>query len=216
MRIAIKVGGSLCMGPNGPDHLYMRKLLPVINELRKKHKVALAIGGGKFVSGYFKNLKVFGLTDNQIEWIAIELMRSNQMFLSYMLNGTPIYDMEKFSLKKLPILSGIVPKRSTDANAALAAEKMKADIFLVLTDVKGIYDKNPRKHRSARLLKNISFKEISKYAIKKTGPKHYGVVDPLAIKVIKRSKIRTIVFDGTDPRRIFRILKGDKVGTEIC
>jgi len=203
------------MGPNGPDHRYMRKLLPVINKLRKKNRISLTIGGGKFVSGYFKNLKVFGLTNNQIEWIAIELMRSNQLFLSYMLNGTPVYDMKKFSSKKLPILSGIVPKRSTDANAALAAEKMKADIFLILTDVKGIYDKNPRKHRSAKLLSNISFKDISKYSMKKTRPKHYGVVDPLAIRVIKRSKIRTIVFDGTDPKRIFRILKGEKVGTEI-
>jgi uridylate kinase len=40
-------------------------------------------------------------------------------------------------------------------------------------------------------------------------------LDPLALKVIKRSKIRTILFDGRNPSKIFDVLGGKKIGTEI-
>ncbi len=215
MRLALKIGGSLCMGPKGPDMAYMRKLLPVLKKLRKKHELSITIGGGKFVSSYYENIKHFGLSDDAMEWVGIELMRANQLFLAYMLHGTPIFGLNDVKGKKLPIIAGIKPGRSTDANAAIAAERIKADLLLIFTDVKGIYDKNPKKHGNAKLLSHVSFKDLAKYALKKTGPKNYGVIDPLAIKTIIKSKIRTIVFDGRDPKVIFKILKGKKVGTEI-
>lgn len=213
MKLVIKIGGSLCMGPNGPDTRYFRKIVPVIKKLSKKHRLAVIIGGGKFVSSYFNLIRPFGFSNDEMEWMGIELMRANQLFLADLIGGTPIFDL-KDAGKRLPVIAGIQPGRSTDANAVLAAEKLKADLFLMLTDVRGVYDRHPGK-RGARLLSHISFRELGKYAIKKTGPKDYGVIDPLAIKVIRRSRIRTIVFDGRDPRTIFRVLEGKKTGTEI-
>jgi len=215
MMIVIKIGGSLCMDSKGPKAQYFKKLIPVFKKLKKKHTLAISIGGGKFVSEYFKNIQDFHLDDDSVEWIGIELMRSNQMFLAEILNGTPIFDLNKIKGKKTPILAGIKPRRSTDANAAIAAKELKADLLIMLTDVRGIYNKNPHKNRNAKFVPHISFTELIKYSLKKTGPKHYGVIDPLAIKVIRKNKIKTIIFNGNDPKRILDVVNGKNIGTQI-
>lgn len=215
MNIVIKIGGSLCMGPKGPKLEYFKKLIPVLRKLQKDHSLAISIGGGKFVSNYFDNVKWFGLDDDQLEWVGIELMRTNQMLLAYALNGTPIFDLKNLKGKKTPILAGIKPRRSTDANAAIAAKELNADLLLILTDVRGVYDKNPHKNKNAKFISSMSFKDLGKYAVKKTGPKHYGVIDPLAIKTIQKNKINTIIFNGRDPKSILKAVKGKDVGTQI-
>ncbi|MCD6557542.1 MAG: hypothetical protein J7K31_00725 [Candidatus Aenigmarchaeota archaeon] len=215
MKLVIKVGGSLAIGPEGPRGDYIRKLISVINEIAQNNQLVIGIGGGGMTRQYAKAIESFGLTDEQKEEMFIDIMRSNVRLLSFLLKGKPVFSLEDLNEKeKIQTIGGIAPGRSSDANAALAAEKIRADLFIILTDVDGIYEEDPKKNKNAKKIDVIPFDELEKFAIEGS-PNNYGVVDPVAIKVIQRSKIPTIVCDGHDPRIILKILNGERVGTRI-
>ena len=216
MKLAIKIGGSMAIGEHGFKPEYIDKLIPVINKVKQKtEKFILGIGGGKFVRNYYTSIRKF-LSEDQMEWLGIDLLKANARFLAYVFNGKPVFDMGNIPDSNVLVIAGIEPGRSTDANTALLAEKFHADIFIILTDVDGIYDKDPDKYSDAVLFDKIKFDELEKFIQKKTGPGDYGVIDPLALKVIKRSKVHTFTINGNKPENILKILQGKKIGTEIC
>ena len=215
MKVAIKIGGSLAIDDYGPKIEYFRRLIPVVKKVAKKcDKLIIGIGGGKLIRNYYKRIAPF-LDKERQEWLAIDLLRANARFLAYVFGGKPVFDLKKIPRSKILTIAGITPGRSTDANAALLAERFGVDLFIILTDVDGIYTKNPKKHKDAILIKEIKFKMLKKLAKKKTSPGNYGVVDPLALKIISRSKIHTFVINGKDPKNIIRVINGENPGTKI-
>ena len=149
-----------------------------------------------------------------MEWIAIELLRVNVRFLSSLLNMKPLYRLEEISTKTTGVIGGIKPGRSTDANAAYCAAKIKADLFVKLTNVDGIYDKDPRKHKDARKLETLSFADLKKFS-QSGKPGSYGILDRLAIETITKHKIKTVIMNGKDPKNILKLINGEKIGTLI-
>ncbi len=214
MRIVIKVGGSQAFTDYGPNKAYLERLIPILKCIDKEHQLIVCIGGGQFIRKYLRDVKKFSLTDSEIEWIFVEMLRVNVKLFSLLLKKRPIYDLNEVRKNTEGVVGGIEPGRSTDANAALCAEKIKADLFIKLTDVDGIYDKDPKKYKEAKRISRIKFSEIDKYTIKGK-PASYGVLDSLALKVIKRAMIKTIVINGNNPDNILRVMKGDKIGTLI-
>jgi len=215
MKIALKIGGSLIIGPKGPRKEYVKKIIPVLNRLKRKTKLLIVgIGGGKLVRNYFQSAGPF-LKDSELEMVGIDILRANARFLSYLIGGQPVFDLEKIPKSKVLVVSGIKPGRSTDANTAILAKKMNVDVFIILTNVNGIYTKDPKRFKDALLIKEIRFKYLGKLVKRKTSPGDYGVVDPLALKTIAVGKIHTYVVNGKNPKVIFDILKGRNPGTEI-
>lgn len=214
MRIVIKVGGSQAFTDYGPNKAYLERLIPILKCIDKEHQLIVCIGGGQFIRKYLRDVKKFSLTDSEIEWIFVEMLRVNVKLFSLLLKKRPIYDLNEVRKNTEGVVGGIEPGRSTDANAALCAEKIKADLFIKLTDVDGIYDKDPDKYKDAKKLDKINAGNLDDFMIKGK-PGSYGVLDSLAIKVIKRSKIKTVVIDGSNPEDILKVIKGEKIGTLI-
>ena len=215
MKIVIKSGGSLCIDENGPKFSYFSKLLPVLIKIKQKNQIIVSIGGGKFIRKYYKSIEKLGLSSEQMEWIAVDLPKVNARFLAFLLKASPIFSLEEINERSAGVISGIKPGRSTDANAAFAAKKIKADYFIKLTNVDGIYDKDPNKHKNSKKLGRISFDELGKYGVKGR-PGSYGVLDKTAISIIKKNKIKTVIINGKNPENIFKALKGGKIGTLIA
>lgn len=215
-KLAIKIGGSIAFSEKGPKPDYFKRLIPVINKVKGKTSLlVLGIGGGKYVRNCYSELRKLGFSQKQMEWLAVDLLKTNARLLSFIFFGKPVFDLKKMPKAKVLTISGIKPGRSSDANTALLAEKSKVDLFIILTDVAGLYTKDPKRYKDANLIKKINFSEIDKFLPKKTAPGKYGVIDPLALKVIKRSKIHTFIVNGKNPKVILDILKGKKRGTEI-
>lgn len=215
MRIVIKIGGSLSFDENGPDEQYIKKLLPVLRKIEKRNQVIVTIGGGKFIRKYLLNTKKLFITNEQREWIFVELLKSNVLLFSFLLNKKPIFDLAKVDGMTKGVVGGIKPGRSTDTNAAIAARKMNADLLIKLTDVNGIYDRDPKKYKNAKILKHISFNDLDKYMKRKTSPCSYWILDPASLKIIKRNKIKTIIINGKNPKNVLRVLRGERIGTWI-
>lgn len=214
MRLVIKIGGSLSIGKDGPKKEYFSRLLPVLKELDKNNQLIISIGGGRFIRKYYKAVEKLDLTPEQMEWIAIELLRVNVRFLSFLLNKNSIFTLQEMNKNTSGVIGGIRPGRSTDANAAYAAGVIDADYFIKLTNVNGIYDKDPKRYKNAKKLEHISFDHLTKYA-SDGKPGKYGVLDKLAIETIVKNKIKTVVMNGKNPSDLLRLLKGEKTGTLI-
>lgn len=214
MKIVIKIGGSVSIGRDGPNFSYFNKLLPVLEQLKKRNQVILAIGGGQITRIYGKSVEKFAISNREKELIYLELIKANVRFLASMLKMRPIFTLDEIKPNTRGVIGGIAPGRSTDANAAIAAARIRADIFIKLTNVNGVYDKDPNKFRSAKKFDKISFAGMKKLAVKGR-PNKYGVLDKLAIKALSSAKIKTVVVNGKDPENITRVLHGENLGTTV-
>ncbi|OYT42627.1 MAG: hypothetical protein B6U88_03055 [Candidatus Aenigmarchaeota archaeon ex4484_56] len=215
MKIAIKIGGSILCNERGINRHYLKKISPIINDLKKKCELLiLGIGGGKFVRNYFSTIRDL-CTNEEMEWIGIDLLRANARFLAYYFGGKPVFDLNEIPKSRVLTISGIAPNRSTDANTILLGVKKKINLFIVLTNVDGIYDRNP-KLPNAKLIKNLTFEELDKLKKKSVSPGNYGVVDNTALDIIKEYKIHTYVINGKNPNNLLKVVNGINVGTEIC
>ncbi|MDQ4050631.1 MAG: UMP kinase, partial [Thermoproteota archaeon] len=116
---------------------------------------------------------------------------------------------------KIVVTGGLHPGQSTNATAALIAEKVKASKFLNATDVDGIYDSDPNKNKGAKLFSEITVKKcIDLLGSEDSTAGAYDLMDIVALKVIERSKIPTVVVK-SDPVVIENAISDNKMGTRI-
>jgi len=214
MKLVVKIGGSLCFDEDGPMKSYFLRLLPVLRKVKKNNQLIVAIGGGRQNRRFYRSIEEFHLTDEQKEWIAIDMLRANARFLAYLLRMEPLFSIEEIGRSKEGVISGIAPGRSTDANAAEAAAIIRADLLVKLTNVDGIYNRDPNRFKGASKLDYVRFSELKKYS-KSGKPGSYGILDGTAMDIIVKNKIRTVVMSGEDPRDLLGLLKGRTVGTLV-
>ncbi|MEM3095346.1 MAG: UMP kinase, partial [Nitrososphaera sp.] len=118
---------------------------------------------------------------------------------------------------KIVVTGGLHPGQSTNATAALIAEKVRATKFLNATDVDGIYDSDPNKNKDAKLFKEITVKKcLELLGSENSAAGAYDLMDIVALKVIERSKIPTVVLK-SDPATIKSAIANNKPigGTRI-
>jgi len=210
MKIVVKVGGSLVFSDNGADAKYLGKLIPVLESVKNKHQLIVSIGGGRYLRNY---MRYISMNDKDREEIYIQLLYANVLLLSKMLKMKPLRTIDEIDEKTTGVIGGIAPGRSTDANAAIAASIIKADMLVKMTNVDGIYDKDPKKYKDTKLFTKIKFSELKPK--ERTGPVDYGVLDPLCIETIKKHKIKSFVISGENPENLLKAIKGQQLGTLI-
>ena len=116
---------------------------------------------------------------------------------------------------KVVLMGGLIPGQSTNAVAALAAETVNAETLFNATNVDGVYDHDP-KESGAKRFDTITIAELKK-VLSGGGTKagEYKLFDSVAIRVVERSKIPTVIFDGGDSDNLTRVFRGEKIGTRI-
>ena len=117
---------------------------------------------------------------------------------------------------KVVVMGGLKPGITTDTVAALVAERINAELLLKGTDQNGVYDKDPRKHPDAIKLDHLSIEDLAKvfeHNEHKAGI--HQIIDPEAIKVLQRKRLKIIVVNGFKPENMVAALRGENVGTVI-
>jgi len=99
------------------------------------------------------------------------------------------------------------PFFSTDTAAALRAAEINADVIFKATMVDGVYDSDPKKNPNAKKFDEISFTDVITKDLK--------VMDSTAAALCRDNKIKLCVFDLGDPENIYRIVKGENIGTIV-
>lgn len=104
-----------------------------------------------------------------------------------------------------------------DTLAAQVAQMVGAEVVVILSDVEGLYDSDPRKNPGARLLDRVEglpAKVVQGAGTSSNPLAHGGMLTKMkAIKVLNRMGISTLIVRGRAPRIILRALGGEKVGT---
>jgi uridylate kinase len=225
MRIVFDIGGSIICPDGVPDINFIRKVSGFLVSMKKKHRIIVVTGGGKMTKNYIRSARSLKPSENLLDRIGILGTRMNALVVMAAL-GKHAYDKvvkNKEELEhgiasgKIVILGGTVPGQTTDAVAAAAAQIFKADLILIGTNVKGVFDKDPNKYKNAKMIKKISPKDLHKMVdVKKHLAGPLTVMDPVAARILERSKIKTVLLDGRNiPNMKKAIDKKDFVGTII-
>ena len=99
------------------------------------------------------------------------------------------------------------PYFTTDTAASLRAAEIEAQIVLKSTRVDGVYDKDPEKDSNAKFLNELSYKEVL--------DKKLSVMDLTAITLCEENSMPIRVLNGTVEENIYKVLKGEEMGTFI-
>ena len=106
-----------------------------------------------------------------------------------------------------------------DSLSAHVASKLDADDLIILSDIDGLYDKNPREHEDARLIPLVEHLTDEIMAMAGEGGSEFstgGMKTKLsAVKVASRAGCQVILAHGRRERIICRIMEGEEIGTRF-
>ena len=111
-------------------------------------------------------------------------------------------------------MGGLQPGQSTTSVALEVAEFMNAEELVILTDVDGIYDKDPKKFDEAKLLKRLTYKELQEIIFNSFGDTQaaageYRIFDAVSLQILKRSNIKTIIMSGKNLKEFQKYWNGE-------
>ena len=104
-----------------------------------------------------------------------------------------------------------------DTLSAIVASIINADVLMILTDIDGVYDKNPKAYPDAKRLSVIEKIDDEVRAMaggagsaRGTG----GMATKIrAAEIAGRANIPTYILSGEDPENLYRIFDGEDIGT---
>lgn len=223
MNLVIRVGGSVVASPFNPE--LMNKYVDLLLDLKRQgHVVAAVVGGGSLSRELIRTAKAMGLSEPCQDEVAISVSRVvAQLFVLKLGKSgaltvpTTIEDAAELLGKgKIVVMGGLKPGMTTDTVAALLADRVHADLLIKATDQEGIYNRDPRKFPDASKLDSLSFDDLSKlFEANQHRAGIHQILDPEAVHVLQKRKIKTVVVNGFKPENIFLAVKGEKVGTVI-
>lgn len=104
-----------------------------------------------------------------------------------------------------------------DNLSAMVANLVDADLLLILSDIAGLYDKDPHKNPDARLIQQVSGidSEIEDLVAGTSGSLGTGgmVTKMEAARLATSTGVTVIIADGREPDIILRLASGEKAGT---
>jgi uridylate kinase len=222
--IVLSLGGSLII-PGEVNTKYLKEFKKAILRNTGKYKFIVVCGGGSIARKYISSLKEIGMHEDLQSFSGISATRMNARFMSYFFNINPklgiphtMEVLKKYVASQDVVFCGALeykPNQTSDSTAAEIA-KIFGTSFINLTDVAGLFDKNPKEHKDAKFIQNISWADFNGIIDKiKFKPGQHFVLDQTAAKMIMKSKITTYIL-GEDMKQLDSLLRGKKFkGTTI-
>ena len=226
-RILIKLSGESLMSDDAlVDKDKTKEIAELIKRVREKNiEVGIVIGGGNFFRGrsnkdmypyYVDNMGMLGTMINGIG--LMDAMRNNnvdaKMFSPFALLDfkTNYSEEEILELIKdnVMIFTGGTGHSgcSTDTAASNKASLIKADAIIKLTNVDGVYDKDPNKYLDAVKYDKLTHQDV-------LNNPEIKVMDIAAIQECQKNNIDITVINFNDKENLIRVLDGEEIGTKI-
>jgi uridylate kinase len=229
-RILLKLSGEALMGSTQYG-IEAATLAQIADEVIDIHslgvEIALVIGGGNIFRGIAASSKgmdrahadYMGMLATVINSLALQdaletrgshtrVMTAIEMerLAEPYIRRRAIRHLEKGRLVIFAAGTGN-PFFTTDTAASLRAMEIGADIVMKATKVDGVYDKDPQKHKDARMFRRLSYLDVLN--------KNLGVMDSTAISLCRDNNLPILVFNMTKPGNIRRVLLGEPLGTMV-
>ncbi|MFX1380031.1 MAG: UMP kinase [Promethearchaeota archaeon] len=223
-NIVIKIGGSLLFNEDrGLDKAKIDRFSQILKKNKHSGIYVIICGGGIIAREYINVARSFDANEALCDTFGIDLSRINSKVLiaslknfAYPLVPKSIEELSMALLfKKIVVMGGLQPGQSTTSVAVEVAEFTNAQELVILTDVEGIYDKDPKKFKDAKLLKSLNYDELYEIIINSSGDKQaaageYRIFDAVSLQILKRSNIKVIVMSGKDLKEFEKYWKGEE------
>jgi len=212
--------------PDEPSIEVIKRVVDAVKELEKAgHQIFIVVGGGATARKYIDKAWKLRFSKSELDELGIAATRLNARLLSLAL-GEPVGVEVPKTIEaaagiayegKIPVMGGTVSGHTTDTVAAMLANITTSDLLIFVTDVDGIYTADPKKDPNAKKIPRLSTKELTKmFGRIKQEPGINVVIDPMAVKLIDRYKIRTLVLPVSDLKRLVQIVGGaEHSGTTV-
>lgn len=224
--IVLSLGGSLIV----PEKMNAPFLIKFVKTLRKNcrnYKFVVVCGGGTIARKYMSALKAEGKPKKEIAEAGIRATRTNAQFVMQLFTKKEANDSLPLNMKQAKdalrknnvVICGALrfePNSTSDSTAAKLAHHLKTS-FINMTNVKGLFDKDPKKYKSAKFIPKISQADFKKMIskIKFQHGQHF-VLDQRATRIIARHKIPTQII-GPDLANFNKLLNNKSfIGTVIA
>lgn len=223
-RIIIKLSGEALK--DGNDLVASTNLEKVVNTtkmLKDKHQIAIVVGGGNYFRGRehpeFDQVTgdTIGMLGTVINALYIKNILAKNNISSYIDTPFAFPDLidkvdnlkELYDKGDVIIFGGGVGKSgySTDSGIILATEKVDANLIIKLTNVDGVYDKDPKIFKDAKRFNYLTYDEVLN--------KNLKIMDTYAIKECANRKIKILVMNFNDYDKINDYFNGQSIGTVI-
>jgi uridylate kinase len=210
-KVVISLGGSIIV-PDEVNHAYLKKFCSIIQK-QKDTKFIIVTGGGKIARNYISAVQKGGLDRRSQNLVGIMATRLNAMLVATFLGMKNWYILhtvkgviDRLKRQRIVVCGGILPGTTSDGTALQLAVSAKADMFINITNVKGLFTKHP-KLKGAEFIPKISHKDMYKRAMQmKYKPGQHFVIDQKAAKIAYKHKVPVVILKGLD--NLERCLKG--------
>jgi len=229
-RILLKLSGEALMGNQGYG-IEGATLSQIADELIELHslgvEVGIVIGGGNIFRGLAASSRgmdrasadYMGMLATVINSLALQDALESRGLRTRVLSALEmerlaepyirrraIRHLEKGRLVIFAAGTGN-PFFTTDTAASLRAMEIGAEIVMKATRVDGVYDKDPHKHKGARMYRRVSYLDVLN--------KNLAVMDSTAISLCRDNQLPILVFNMTKPGNIRRVILGEPLGTLV-
>jgi uridylate kinase len=198
--MVLSLGGSLII-PDDVNIEFLKGFKKVILKSTNKYKFIIVCGGGNIARKYISALREAGINEKLQGLSGISATRMNARFMNYLFNINPekgiphtIKILKRYVRKQDVIFCGALEykaNQTSDSTATEIAKKFGA-IFVNLSNVDGLYNRDPRKSKDAKLIPKISWNDFFKMAHKeKFKPGQHFILDQTASSIIMKNRIKT-------------------------
>jgi uridylate kinase len=230
-RILLKLSGESLTGDNAScalDHTSVVHIGSVIVELHHLGlEMGVVIGGGNIFRGAQANQ--FGFKKTPADHIGMLATAINGLALAQVISsmGRPVRVMSAISLGSIAepynwtvaqsyLKDGYIvifvggtgnPYFTTDTAAALRAVEVDAEMIIKATTVDGVFDKDPKKHKDAKIFKTLTFQHVLENRL--------AVMDATAIAMCQENNIPIHVINLSSREALIGAAYGEDQGTII-
>lgn len=200
-NIIISLGGSTVV-PGEIDTVFLKVFKNTVKKYLSDKRFFIFVGGGKVSRNYQKALQEFGADNKERDTIGIDVSRLNARVAKQVFGDTAFSDIiinpaKKISTKKDIIIgAGWKPGWSTDYCCVTLAKNMGIKTIINLTNTDYVYDKDPKKYKSAKPYEKISWKDFRKIVGNKWSPGLSSPFDPRASREAEVLKIKVAIING--------------------
>jgi molybdenum storage protein len=213
-------------------------ILPLIEELsllRANHKMVIGVGGGTRVRHTIAIAMDLGLPTGGIAQLVGAMEEANAVFLNALMakHGSIVMQREHFWELPLYLEGGMLPivistppyhfweppsedgnplpTHGSDFGLFVYAEVLGMRNVIFVKDEDGLYDKDPKKHSDAKLIRKTTLAELTKH------PPQDSMLDPLLFTSWAGSRHvqRVQIVNGLKRGELTRALAGEDAGTVI-
>jgi len=208
--IIMSLGGSVIV-PDNVDVKFLKSFKKIIEKfVKRNYRFVVYCGGGKIARDYQKAAsKIVKLNNEDLDWLGIHATRLNAHLMKTLFGNVEkeIVKNPKLKLKftrtksgvnsvdnkKILIAAGWKPGWSTDYDAVLLAKNLKIKTIINMSNIDYVYDRDPKKNKNAKKIKNICWDHFRKIIGNKWKAGLNKPFDPVAAKEAEKSKLKVII-----------------------